>query len=106
MRSVRAAIRSTASAQALASQTSTCSAPIALPASRAGGDDFRRGLRVVAIEERDVGAFVGEKLDDRAADAAAAAGDDRDLAGQPGIDFHRRLIPRCRIRRRRPAYGR
>jgi hypothetical protein len=59
----------------------------------ASSDDIRRSLRVVAVEERDVGAFVGEKLDDRTADAAAAASDDRDLAGQTGIDLHRLAHP-------------
>ena len=39
-----------------------------------------RGLRVLAIEERHVGAFPREQLDDRAADAAAAAGDEGGLA--------------------------
>src|SRR5690606_23364333 len=46
-------------------------------------DDPRRLLRIVALEQiddRHVGAFAREQRRHRAADAAVAAGDDRDLA--------------------------
>jgi len=44
--------------------------------------------RVAAIEERDVAALVGEQLDDRATDAAAAARDDDGFAGESRVDLH------------------
>ena len=53
------------------------------PPRIARGHDFRGGGGIVAIEERDVGALGGEQLDDRPADAAAAAGHDRHLPARP-----------------------
>jgi len=52
------------------------------------GDHSVRRIGVAAIEKRDVAPFVGQHLDDRAADATAAAGDDDALAGQSRIDLH------------------
>jgi hypothetical protein len=95
-------------------------------------DDVLRGWRVAAVEERDVRAFTGEELDDRAADAAAAACHEHRLARQyrwhhwrsphagsfaaalppEGAHFApwggpaALIIPRCRSRRRRRAYAR
>jgi hypothetical protein len=46
-------------------------------------------LALSAIEKRDVASFVREQIDDRAADASAAAGHDDALAPQSRIDFHR-----------------
>ena len=54
-----------------------------------GGDHGVGGGRVVAVEEGDVGAVGGEQLDDCAADAAAAAGHERGLAGNARIGPHR-----------------
>ena len=88
-------------------------------AAAAGGphgvDHLLRRLRVVAVEEHHVHAVAREQLDGRAADAAAAAADQRDLAGQARVDVHgggcpqtepARVSPRWRSRRRRTACGR
>jgi hypothetical protein len=71
-----------------------------------GGDDFGCRLGVAAVEEGHLGALGGEQLDDRAADAAGAAGDDRDLARKTRFERHGGISPRWRSRRRRPACGR
>ena len=75
------------------------------------GNDFLRRRNLVPIEQRHVRALGREELDDRPADAAAAAGHYRDLAGQTGVRRHRHvvrpvIIPRCKNHRRRPACDR
>ena len=67
------------------SRTSTCSAVTRSPRWRAAGDHGLRRVRAGAIEERHVRSLGGERLDDGAADAAAAAGDEHDLTGEPGV---------------------
>jgi hypothetical protein len=54
------------------------------PAAPGQGADDRPPGRLVAPAEDDAGAVLDEELDDRAADAARPAGDDRDLAGERG----------------------
>ena len=76
---------STAAATAAASATSTCIASALPPAGCHRADHLACGLGVAAVEEDDVDAIAGEQFDDGAADAAAAAGDQRHLAGQAGI---------------------
>ena len=49
-------------------------------------DHFGGRVGIVAIEERHVRTVRGEQLDDRASDATAAAGDDRDLAVEPRVE--------------------
>ena len=48
-------------------------------------DDVARSLGVAAVKEDDVDAIAREPFDDGAADAAAAAGDQRDFAGESGV---------------------
>jgi len=58
-----------------------------------GGDDRVGRGGVVAVEERHVRTLGGEELDDRAADAAAAAGHDDGLAGDACVQFHAARLP-------------
>ena len=94
MRPARSAIASTAAAQARRiADVDLHRRDLAARRLRPAATTSSRGRRVAAIEERDVDAFGGEQLDDRAADAAAAAGHQRDLAASPDRELH--VIPRC-----------
>jgi hypothetical protein len=74
-----------------------------VPGRPTGGEHLLRGFRVAAVEKRDVGALCGEQQRYRAADAAAAAGDDRALARDAGVRPHVSGHPEIANRRRRPS---
>jgi hypothetical protein len=64
------------------------------------GDDFLAGVEL-ATRDHDLRAVLGEPLGDRAADAAARSGDQRDLARQ--IE-QRRAAHRCLSSSMRPIW--
>ena len=63
--------------------------PDRLPRRGGGSHHLLGRLRVALVPERDVRTFGREQLDDRAADAPAAAGDDRHLAREAAVQRHR-----------------
>src|SRR6185312_16941893 len=60
-------------------------------------DDVVGGPGVASVEERHARTVGGERLDDRAADAAAAACDEGGLAGKAGRECHARSPPQPEI---------
>ena len=76
-----------------ATSSSEVTSPPTPTAAVAECRDGRRGALAVEVEPDDAGAGAGQRVDDRAADAARGTGDQRDLpCSSPGGGAERQLV--------------